>query len=68
MSEEQRRFDRQADWQKALRTLPWPEKIRMVEKIRESVLQLRAVPLSKENHTPREQAQMPSKIPPSSSS
>jgi hypothetical protein len=66
MSEEQQRFKRQADWQKSLRTLPWPEKIRMVEKVRESVKQLRNTPPSKENRAIHPQA--PSNNSPSSSS
>ena len=37
---------RQADWQKARQTLSWPEKIRLAEKIRESVRLLRAAPFS----------------------
>jgi len=49
VGEEQRRFERQADWQKSLRTLPWPEKIRMAEKVKESIKQLRAAPSHKEN-------------------
>ena len=32
---------RQADWQKGRKTLSWPEKIRMAESIRESVLTFR---------------------------
>lgn len=35
---------RQADWQKSRRSLTWPEKIRMAERVRESVGQLRARP------------------------
>ncbi len=53
MSEFLRRFERQTDQQKARQTLPWPEKVRMVEKIRESIKQLRAAPLSqKSRNTP----------------
>jgi hypothetical protein len=33
---------RQADWQQSRRRLSWPEKIRMVEAVRESLLQLRS--------------------------
>ena len=33
---------RQARWQKARKDLPWPEKIRMAEAIRDSVLELSA--------------------------
>ncbi len=68
MSEYQRRFERQADWQKTLRTLPWPEKVRMAEKVRESVKQLRAAPVSKEDREIRIRAQTPRQSPPSSSS
>ena len=53
MSEFLRRFERQTDRQKARQTLPWPEKVRMAEKIRESIKQLRAAPLSrKSSHIP----------------
>ena len=41
MSEIQALLERQALWQKTRRALPWPEKIRMAEGIRESALQLR---------------------------
>jgi hypothetical protein len=34
-------LDRQAAWQKARRTLTWPEKIRMVEAVRMSIIRLR---------------------------
>ena len=47
MSEVLRRFERQTDLQKTRQTLPWPEKVRMVEKIRESIKQLRAAPSRK---------------------
>ena len=49
MSEFLRTFKRQTEWQKARRTLPWPEKIRLAEKLRESVRQLRAAPLSQKS-------------------
>ena len=42
MSEIQQLLARQARWQKTRQTLSWPEKIRMAERIRESVQQLRA--------------------------
>ncbi len=42
MSEIQQLLARQARWQKTRQTLSWPEKIRMAERIRESVRQLRA--------------------------
>ncbi len=48
MSKVLRRFERQTDLQKTRQTLPWPEKVRMAEKIRESIKQLRAAPLAKE--------------------
>lgn len=35
---------RQAEWQRSRRSLTWPEKIRMAERVRESVKQLRAQP------------------------
>jgi hypothetical protein len=41
MSDIQQLLERQARWQKARRTLSWPEKIRMAERIRESVRKLR---------------------------
>lgn len=49
MSEVRRTFERQTHWQKARQTLSWPEKIRLAEKIRESVRQLRAAPLSQKS-------------------
>ncbi len=68
MNEFQRRFERQADWQKTLRTLSWPEKVRMAEKVRESIKQLRAAPVSKEDREIPAQTQTPRQSPPSSSS
>lgn len=47
MSKVLQRFERQTDLQKARQTLPWPEKVRMAEKIRESIKQLRAAPSRK---------------------
>jgi hypothetical protein len=41
MREIQDLLKRQAEWQKGRRQLSWPEKIRMVEAVRESLLQLR---------------------------
>ncbi len=35
-------LERQARWQRARKALPWPEKIRIAEMIRESVSHLRA--------------------------
>ena len=48
---------RQAQWQKSRQALPWPEKIRMAERIRESILALRAtrtkeVPEKPRHHLP----------------
>ena len=40
MSEIQELLQRQAAWQKRLAGLSWPEKIRMAEAVRPSVLQL----------------------------
>jgi hypothetical protein len=42
MSDVHRMLEKQAQWQKARKALSWPEKIRMAELIRESVIQLRA--------------------------
>ena len=42
MNDVQRLLARQAEWQKSRQALSWPEKIRMVEAIRESVLKLAA--------------------------
>ena len=42
MSEIQQLLERQARWQKTRQALSWAEKIQMVERIRESVRQLRA--------------------------
>ena len=41
MNEIQKLLKRQAEWQKSRKSLSWPEKIRMAEAIRESVLQFR---------------------------
>lgn len=35
-------LERQAAWQKGRKSLSWPEKIRIAEAIRESILQLRS--------------------------
>ena len=49
-------LDRQAKWQKSLRDLPWPEKIRMAAMVRESVRQLnRHAPSSKTESPGREE-------------
>jgi hypothetical protein len=36
-------FQRQAAWQSGRRRLPWPEKVRMAEAMRESALRFRAM-------------------------
>lgn len=36
-------FERRAAWQAAFRHLSWPDKIRMAEAIRESVVRLRSM-------------------------
>lgn len=41
MSEVTSELDRQAAWQKARRDLPWPEKVRMVRVMRDSIAALR---------------------------
>ena len=43
-------FRRQAEWQKSLRHLPWPEKIRMAARLRESILKLRRLKASPPDH------------------
>jgi hypothetical protein len=42
MNEIQQLLERQARWQKTRQALSWPEKIELVERIRESARQLRA--------------------------
>jgi len=37
MTETERRFQRQAEWQKSRRFLPWPEKIRLAEQMRPAI-------------------------------
>ena len=49
MSEVRDLLARQAAWQKSLRSLPWAEKIRMAENLRQSVEMLRATRRSKHN-------------------
>jgi len=44
MTDIQRMLERQAQWQKSRQLLTWPEKIRMAERVRESVRQLRDQP------------------------
>lgn len=41
MSDSSVELDRQAAWQKARRDLPWPEKVRMVLVMRESIAAFR---------------------------
>jgi hypothetical protein len=35
-------LERQAAWQKARKSLPWPEKIRIAEAVRDSIQQIRS--------------------------
>jgi hypothetical protein len=42
MTDLERMLERQAQWQKSRRSLTWAEKIRMAERVRESVGQIRA--------------------------
>jgi hypothetical protein len=44
MTDLEHMLERQAQWQKSRKSLTWPEKIRMAERVRESVRQLRALP------------------------
>ena len=41
MDDVKKLLERQALWQKGRKSLPWPEKIRIAEAIRESILQIR---------------------------
>ena len=41
MNELQQRFDRQAREQHERRKLPWPEKIRLAEQLRDALIRLR---------------------------
>ena len=41
MTDMRQLFERQAAWQASLRHLSWPEKVRMAEAIRESLVNLR---------------------------
>ena len=59
MSDVQELLERQARWQKGRKSLSWPEKLRMAEAIRESVLAFRrTVPrkVSEPSPTPLEAA------------
>jgi hypothetical protein len=51
MTDLEQMLKRQAQWQKSRQSLTWPEKIRMAERVRESVGQLRAQPRAKD-HAP----------------
>jgi hypothetical protein len=42
MNDVKQLFERQAAWQKGRKSLPWPEKIRIAEAVRESILQIRS--------------------------
>ena len=44
MTDLEHMLERQAQWQKSRQSLTWPEKIRMAERVRESVRQLRVQP------------------------
>ena len=41
MTDVRRMLERQAEWQRALRDLSWPEKMRMAAKVRSDVMALR---------------------------
>jgi len=50
MNDIERLLKRQAEWQKERKTLSWPEKIRMAESIRASILEFRRTnPRTKSN-------------------
>ena len=42
MNDVKKLLERQAAWQKGRKSIPWPEKIRIAEATRESILQLRS--------------------------
>ena len=42
MDDAKKLLERQAVWQKSLKLLSWPEKIRIAEAIRESIVQIRS--------------------------
>ena len=42
MTDKRELFERQAAWQAGRRHLSWPEKVRMAEAIRESLIRLRS--------------------------
>ena len=44
MTDLEQMLKRQTQWQKSRQSLTWPEKIRMAERVRDSVRQLRVQP------------------------
>ena len=44
---------RQEEWQRKLRDLPWPEKLRMAARVRESVIKLRKAKASEPARLPK---------------
>jgi hypothetical protein len=44
MTEIERMLERQAEWQKSRQSLTWPEKIRLAERVRDTIRQLRTQP------------------------
>ena len=44
MTDLEQLLKRQAEWQRSRQSLTWPEKIRLAERVRESVGQLRVEP------------------------
>jgi len=42
MTDIERMLERQAEWQRGRKALSWPEKIRMAERVRETIEKLRA--------------------------
>jgi len=44
MTDLEQMLKRQTEWQKSRQSLTWPEKIRLAERVRESVRQLRVEP------------------------
>ena len=49
LDEIKRLLERQSRWQSARRNLPWPEKLRLVVALRESVQELRSAPVATAN-------------------
>jgi len=56
MTDVERLFERQALWQRSRRTLSWPEKIRLAERIRPTVQAFR---LQRERRTARDASATP---------